>query len=154
MTGSHLGRRHTQLLRNATAPVVRLYVHPRVTTVVQPIRRLAGFERIELEAGESREIMFPVGPAQLAILNNRVQRTIETGLVDTLVDTNAAYTASAQFEVRTRRRTRLDRSQSVWKETIECLSGWKAKWPLSREVATVSVRRSRFCWRPRGRRSS
>ncbi|WP_368861260.1 fibronectin type III-like domain-contianing protein [Frankia sp. AgB32] len=46
---------------------MQLYVHPQASTVIQPILRLAGFERIELEVGESREITFPVGREQLAI---------------------------------------------------------------------------------------
>ncbi|MGI5238378.1 beta-glucosidase family protein [Dactylosporangium sp. CA-139066] len=46
--------------------VVQLYVTPRCWPVPAPRRRLAGFERIPLSPGESREVRFEVPPAALA----------------------------------------------------------------------------------------
>ncbi|WP_372512192.1 fibronectin type III-like domain-contianing protein [Frankia umida] len=80
---------------------MQLHVHPRVSTVVQPILRLAGFRRIELEAGEPHYITFPVGQEARAIPNNPMRCTVETGLVDIMVSPSAADTTSVQLELHT-----------------------------------------------------
>lgn len=46
--------------------VVQLYVSPRCWPVPAPVRRLVGFERVPLAAGESREVRLEVPPAALA----------------------------------------------------------------------------------------
>ena len=42
--------------------VVQLYVRDLVGSVTLPVRQLKGFERIELNPGETREVKFAVGP--------------------------------------------------------------------------------------------
>ena len=49
--------------------VVQMYVHHPVSSVVQPIMMLKGFQRVHLKAGESRAVTFHVGFEELAILN-------------------------------------------------------------------------------------
>jgi beta-glucosidase len=41
--------------------VVQLYLHDPVASVVQPVRRLRGFERVTLGPGESARVRFPLG---------------------------------------------------------------------------------------------
>lgn len=57
--------------------VVQLYVSNSGTSVVQPERQLVGFERVTLEAGESRIITFNVLPVDLAIVNDKMQWAVE-----------------------------------------------------------------------------
>ena len=57
--------------------VVQLYVSNTGTSVVQPERQLIGFERVTLEAGESRIITFNVLPVDLAIVNDKMQWVVE-----------------------------------------------------------------------------
>ena len=57
--------------------VVQLYVSNTGASVVQPERQLIGFERVTLEAGESRIITFNVLPVDLAIVNDKMQWAVE-----------------------------------------------------------------------------
>jgi beta-glucosidase len=80
--------------------VVQMYVHPQVSSVVQPVLRLAGFERIRLKPGETRTVSFPVGPEQLAIWDRQMRRVVEPGTVDVLVGPNAQRLDSVALDVR------------------------------------------------------
>jgi beta-glucosidase len=79
--------------------VVQMYIHPRYSSVVQPIRRLAGFSRVHLEPGQTKTVSFEVGPEQLAIWDIRMKRTVEPGLVDVFVGRNVKQIESVQLEV-------------------------------------------------------
>ena len=57
--------------------VVQLYVSNTGASVVQPERQLIGFERVTLEAGESRIITFNILPVDLAIVNDKMQWAVE-----------------------------------------------------------------------------
>jgi beta-glucosidase len=65
--------------------IVQMYVHPKVSSVVQPVLRLAGFDRVHLEPGQTKTVRFPVGPEQLAIWNRQMKRVVEAGAVDVFV---------------------------------------------------------------------
>lgn len=57
--------------------VVQLYVSNTGTSVVQPERQLIGFERVTLDAGESRAFSFNILPVDLAIVNDKMQWAVE-----------------------------------------------------------------------------
>ena len=57
--------------------VVQLYVSNTGASVVQPERQLIGFERVTLNAGESRIITFNMLPVDLAIVNDKMQWAVE-----------------------------------------------------------------------------
>ena len=57
--------------------VVQLYVSNTGASVVQPERQLIGFERVTLEAGESRLVTFNILPVDLAIVNDKMQWAVE-----------------------------------------------------------------------------
>ena len=57
--------------------VVQLYVSNTGASVVQPERQLIGFERVTLEAGESRMVTFNIQPDDLAIVNDKMQWAVE-----------------------------------------------------------------------------
>ena len=59
----------------AGAEVVQLYVHDPVASVVRPVQRLVGFQRVELEAGASVRLGVEV-PADLAAFTGRDGRRI------------------------------------------------------------------------------
>jgi beta-glucosidase len=80
--------------------IVQMYVHPRVSSVVQPVLRLAGFERLHLRPGESKSVAFLVGPEQLAVWNRVMKRVVEPGLVDVFVGPNSNALDSVSLEVR------------------------------------------------------
>ncbi len=57
--------------------VVQLYVSNTGASVVQPERQLIGFERVTLDAGESRAFNFNILPVDLAIVNDKMQWAVE-----------------------------------------------------------------------------
>lgn len=57
--------------------VVQLYVSNTGASVVQPERQLIGFERVTLDAGESRTFSFNILPVDLAIVNDKMQWAVE-----------------------------------------------------------------------------
>ena len=59
--------------------VVQMYVHPKVSSVAQPVLRLAGFERISLKPGQTKTVSFPIDPDQLAIWDRQMKRVVEQG---------------------------------------------------------------------------
>lgn len=57
--------------------VVQLYVSNTGASMVQPERQLIGFERVTLDAGESRVLSFNILPVDLAIVNDKMQWAVE-----------------------------------------------------------------------------
>jgi beta-glucosidase len=80
--------------------VVQMYVHPHYSSVVQPVRRLAGFSRVHLEPGQTKTVNFEVGPEQLSIWDIQMKRTVEPGLVDIFVGPNVKQLEALQLEVK------------------------------------------------------
>ena len=68
-------------------------------TIVQPVIALKGFERVHLNAGESKTVTFEVGAEQLSILDAQMKRVVEAGKVDVLVGANSAETAQVELTV-------------------------------------------------------
>ncbi|MYS71957.1 glycosyl hydrolase, partial [Streptomyces sp. SID5926] len=59
--------------------VVQLYLHDPVASVVQPVQRLVGYARVDLESGEARRLRAVV-PADLASFTGRDgRRVVEPG---------------------------------------------------------------------------
>jgi beta-glucosidase len=69
--------------------VVQLYVRLRGTSVAQPMRRLAGFQRVALRAGEAREVELPVGREQLAIWSLDMKHVVEPAMLSIWVAPDA-----------------------------------------------------------------
>lgn len=69
----------TNVSEMAGAEVVQLYLRDRVSSVVRPVKELKGFERIQLQPGETRQVSFKVGPDQLKMLDRDLHWTVEPG---------------------------------------------------------------------------
>ncbi|RMG86611.1 MAG: beta-glucosidase [Bacteroidetes bacterium] len=54
--------------KRAGKEVVQLYISDKVASITPPYRRLRGFEKIELEAGESKTVEFTIKPRDLAFV--------------------------------------------------------------------------------------
>ncbi|MBT2875262.1 glycoside hydrolase family 3 N-terminal domain-containing protein, partial [Streptomyces sp. McG7] len=62
--------------------VVQLYLHDPVASVVQPVQRLVGYARVDLEAGEERRVRVTV-PADVASFTGRDgRRIVEPGALE------------------------------------------------------------------------
>ena len=61
------------------AEVVQLYLSDIVASAKVPNLSLQGFEKITLQPGEQKEVLFELRPEQLAIINDRGEKIIEPG---------------------------------------------------------------------------
>lgn len=69
--------------------VPQLYLRRPVASLARPVLQLAGFQRVHLGPGESREVWFRVEPAQLAELDAALRPVVEPGRLDVLVGASA-----------------------------------------------------------------
>jgi beta-glucosidase len=79
--------------------VVQMYIHHRVSSLVQPVIALRGFKRVHLEPGAATTVSFEVGPDQLSILNAEMQQVVEPGQVEIMVGASSAETSSALLTI-------------------------------------------------------
>ncbi len=67
------------LSKIAADEVVQVYVSDKVASVEVPIRRLAGFTRINLKPGEERLVEFTLAPEAFSLVTDDVKRVVEAG---------------------------------------------------------------------------
>ncbi len=79
--------------------VVQLYIHDQVASILQPVRRLDGFQRVSLAPGQKRTVTFTLGPANLGYYNNQGQFTVEPGGFDVYVGDSSVGGLHGQFSV-------------------------------------------------------
>jgi beta-glucosidase len=66
----------------AGADVVQLYLHESETSILQPVRKLEGFRRVELNPGQTKTVTFTLGRQNLGFYNEQGQFTEEPGSFD------------------------------------------------------------------------
>lgn len=59
--------------------VVQLYITDTYSSVATPVMQLRGFQRVELKAGEEKEVTFTLLPDDLALWNRAMKRVVEAG---------------------------------------------------------------------------
>jgi beta-glucosidase len=79
--------------------VVQLYIRDLVSSVTRPTKELRGFERVTLAPGESRTVVFWVGPEALSLIDRRMQRVVEPGRFEIMAGTSSATTLTATLDV-------------------------------------------------------
>ena len=80
--------------------VVQLYIHDQVASILQPVRRLDGFQRVTLRPGQAQTVTFTLGPANLGFYNNQGQFAVEPGGFDVYVGDSSVGGLHGQFTVR------------------------------------------------------
>jgi beta-glucosidase len=74
----------------AGAEVAQLYTHQERSIVVQPIKSLRAFERVNLQPGETKHVQMTVPTSQLAFFDIRSHKfTVEAGAFDFLVGSSS-----------------------------------------------------------------
>ncbi len=68
----------------------QVYIHDTFSSTVKPIKELAGFEKVELMPGESKEITITIGYKQLRTLNSKFEWNVEPGEFEVFLGNNAA----------------------------------------------------------------
>ena len=65
--------------------IAQLYIHKKVASVTRPVLELKGFERITLEAGQTKTVQFTVDKSKLAFWDYNMKFTVEPGEYEILV---------------------------------------------------------------------
>jgi beta-glucosidase len=69
--------------------VVQLYIRDEVGTITRPVKELKGFEKIELAAGETKEVVFEITPELLKFYNSALKFDWESGDFQIMVGPNS-----------------------------------------------------------------
>jgi beta-glucosidase len=80
--------------------VVQLYIHDPVASISQPIRRLRGFERVTLNAGETRTVTFTLDRSDFGFYDNRGRFVVEPGQIDVYAGNSSAAELKQSFTIR------------------------------------------------------
>ena len=80
--------------------VAQLYIHEDGTSILQPVRRLEGFQRVTLAPGQSKKVTFTLGPANLGFYDDQGQFGVEPGTVDVYLADSSVGGLHGQFAVR------------------------------------------------------
>jgi beta-glucosidase len=103
--GKHAGLTASVTVQNtgklAGDEVVQLYLHDPVATIVQPVLRLRGFQRVTLKPGQKRTLTFPITPEDVGFFDNDATFVVETGEIEVHVGTSSDdLPLSATFTVK------------------------------------------------------
>lgn len=80
--------------------VVQLYIDDVISSMVTPVIELKGFERIELEPGEKKNVSFVLKPEHLSFLDAHMEHIVEPGMFDVMVGSSSAdIRLRGEFEV-------------------------------------------------------
>lgn len=75
--------------KRAGEEVVQLYIRDVLASVARPVLELKGFQRIYLQAGETKEITFTISPDLLQMLNRDMEWVVEPGFFELLVGSSS-----------------------------------------------------------------
>ena len=79
--------------------VAQLYIHQDGTSILQPVRRLDGFQRVTLAPGQTKTVTFTVGRDQVGFYNNSGQFEVDPGTVSVYVGDSSTGGLQGQFTV-------------------------------------------------------
>ena len=65
--------------------IVQLYIRDKVGSVVRPVKELKDFQKIKLQAGESKTIHFVIDKEKLSFFNDKLQWIAEPGEFDLVI---------------------------------------------------------------------
>ncbi len=80
--------------------VAQLYIHDQVASVLQPVRRLDGFQRITLASGQTRTVTFTLNKENLGFYNNQGQFVVEPGQFDVWIGDSSVGGMQGEFLIK------------------------------------------------------
>jgi beta-glucosidase len=81
----------------AGTDVAQLYIHDKVASLVQPVKKLAGFQRVTVAPGQTRTVSFTLDRSQLGYYDNNGHFVLEPGAFDVLVGDTSDATLTTQL---------------------------------------------------------
>ena len=82
--------------------VVQLYIHDPVASIVQPVRRLRGFQRVTLDPGQKRTLQFTLGRDDVGFYDNTGKFVVEPGAIDVFANDRSTGGEQQTFRVTAR----------------------------------------------------
>lgn len=79
--------------------IVQLYLTDLVCRITQSEKRLKGFQRIHIPAGETRTVTFTLPYSELSFLNERLEPEVEPGEFEVSIGTNCLDINSLKFNI-------------------------------------------------------
>jgi beta-glucosidase len=84
----------------AGADIVQLYIHEFDTSILQPVRKLEGFQRVTLGPGQARRVTFRLGAPNLGYYNNDGRFVLQRGPFDVWVSDSSEGGVQSSFTMR------------------------------------------------------
>jgi beta-glucosidase len=85
--------------RRAGDEVVQLYIRDVVASMTRPVKELKGFQRITLQPGEKKRVLFVLTGEQLGFWNREMHFVVEPGEFKVMVGPNSEDLTETKFEV-------------------------------------------------------
>ena len=79
--------------------VVQLYIHESNTSILQPVRRLEGFQRVTLAPRQTKTVTFTLGSQNLGFYTEQGQFVVEPGPFDAWVGDSSVGGLPSTFEI-------------------------------------------------------
>jgi beta-glucosidase len=83
----------------AGADVVQLYLHENYTSILQPVEKLEGFQRVMLAPGQTTTVTFTLGSQNLGFYNEQGQFVVEPGPFNLWVSDSSVVGTPSTFTV-------------------------------------------------------
>jgi len=93
---------HCYVTNNGTMEgdeVVQLYIRDEVSSVTRPMKELKDFKRITLKPGETKPVIFELGPEKLSFINRNMEKVVEPGDFDIMVGANSMNLTTVKLKV-------------------------------------------------------
>jgi beta-glucosidase len=79
--------------------VVQIYLNDPVATIAQPVRRLVGFRRVQLSAGQTTTLTFPLTRESVGFYDNEGRLLVEPGLIKVFAGDSSTGGLEASFNI-------------------------------------------------------
>jgi beta-glucosidase len=83
----------------AGTDVAQLYIHDKVASIVQPVKKLSGFQRVTVPPGQTKTVSFTLDRSQLGYYDNNGHFVLEPGAFDVFVGDTSDATLQTQLTV-------------------------------------------------------
>lgn len=101
---AHIGREILSITAEITnesphpgTETLQLYIRDLVASVTRPVKELRGYQRVTLDAGETRTVVFEITREDLSLVGRDLLRRFEPGEFDIMIGPSSAETQSVRL---------------------------------------------------------
>lgn len=80
--------------------IIQMYIRDNFSSVTRPVKELKGFERVSLDAGETKTVTLDIGPEALRFYDIDMDRVVEPGTFEIMVGNSVINTQSVELTVK------------------------------------------------------